>query len=325
MRRREFIALVGGKMASPLVVRAQHQQPVIGFLSSVSARAVDGPVMAFRQGLKEFGYVEGQNLTIEYRWSEGQGDRLPELCSELIRRNVAVIVATGGGASALAAKAATPSIPIVFSTAADPVKLGLVSSLNQPGGNMTGVFILATILEGKRLGLLHDLIPRAKSIAILANPNTPGVEDQLQDARSAARTIGIEIHVLEARNESEINTAFAILSQVRAEALLVAADPFFNAQRLYLVTLAARHVVPAIFEFREFAAVGGLMSYGTDLADAYRQVGIYVGRILKGDKPADLPVVQPTKFELVINLKTAKALGITVPPLLLAQADEVIE
>lgn len=325
--RRHFVALMGGAIiARPLTARTQQPaMPVVGFLSNVSPDTVTHAVAAFRQGLKETGYIEGQNLAIEYRWAEGHNDRLPELAADLVQHQVAVIVATGGGASALAVKAATTTIPTVFSSATDPVQLGLVASFNRPGGNVTGIYVMTNSLEAKRLGLLHELVQNAATIAVLVNPSTPGAENQLMEAQSAARTVARQIHILNASSERDIETAFATLAQVRAEALLVAADPFFNGQREQLVALAARYAIPAIYEFREFAAAGGLMSYGISLADAYRQIGIYTGRILKGAKPSDLPVMQPTRFELIINLKTAKALGLTVPPTLLTQADEVIE
>jgi putative tryptophan/tyrosine transport system substrate-binding protein len=313
-------------MAPPLSARAQ--QPVtrvIGFLNNLSPGAIARPVAAFREGLKETGYIEGHNIVIEYRWAESHDDRLLEMAADLVRRQVAVIVATGGGASALAAKAATTTIPIVFSSATDPVELGLVVSLNRPGGNATGVHVMTNSLEAKRLGLLHELLPNAATISVLVNPGTPGADSQLTEAETAAQALARKIHVLRAHNEPELDSAFATLAEDHADALLVAADPFFNAHRQQIVTLAARYAIPAIYEFREFAAAGGLMSYGISLADAYRQVGLYTGKILQGAKVADLPIMQPTKFELVINLKTAKALGLQVPPTLLAHADEVIE
>jgi putative ABC transport system substrate-binding protein len=313
-------------MAPPLSARAQ--QPVtrvIGFINNLSPGAIARPVAAFREGLKETGYIEGHNIVIEYRWAESHDDRLLEMAADLVRRQVAVIVATGGGASALAAKAATTTIPIVFSSATDPVELGLVVSLNRPGGNATGVHVMTNSLEAKRLGLLHELLPNAATISILVNPGTPGADSQLTEAETAAQALARKIHVLRAHNEPELDRAFATLVEGHADALLVAADPFFNAHRQQIVTLAARYAIPAIYEFREFAAAGGLMSYGISLADAYRQVGLYTGKILQGAKVADLPIMQPTKFELVINLKTAKALGLQVPPTLLAHADEVIE
>lgn len=313
-------------MVPPFSTRAQQPAaPVIGFLNNLSPGAIARPVAAFREGLKEANYIEGHNVAIEYRWAENNNGRLPELAADLVRRRVAVIVATGGGASALAAKAATSAIPIVFSSASDPVELGLVASLNRPGGNITGIHVMTNSLEAKRLGLLHELVPHAVNIALLTNPSTPGAESQLTEAEAAAHAIGRKIHILKAGSEPELDNAFASLVNTRAEALLVAADPFFNAHRQRIVAMAARYAIPAIYEFREFAAAGGLMSYGISLADAYRQVGLYSGKILGGAKPADLPVMQPTKFELVINLKAAAALGMSVPPLLLARADEVIE
>jgi putative ABC transport system substrate-binding protein len=326
MRRREFITLLGGAtVAWPLAARAQASMSVIGFLSNISPEPILRPLAAFRRGLEEVGYIEGQNLAIEFRWARGQSDRLSELASDLVQRHVAVIVATGGGMSALAAKAATETIPIVFSTATDPVQLGLVAGLSRPGGNATGVFVLANSLEAKRLGLLHEMVPHAQTIAMLVNPQAPGTQSQLEEAQAAARTLVRQIVVAKASNEPDLEAAFATLSQLRAEALLVAADPFFNTRREQLVALTSRHAIPAIYEFREFALAGGLMSYGTSLASAYHQVGTYTGKILKGEKPANLPVVQPTMFEMVINLRTAKALGLIVPPALLATADEVIE
>jgi putative ABC transport system substrate-binding protein len=323
--RREFITMVGGAAATwPLAAHAQQPMPVIGFLSNVSLGPIARPIAAFRQGLKESGYIEAQNVAIEYRWAEGRNDRLPELARDLVQRQVAVIVATGGRASALAAKAATTRTPIVFSAATDPVQLGLVASLNRPGGNATGVFILTNALEAKRLGLLHEMVPSG-TIALLVNPQTPGAQTQLSEAQSAARTLSRQTVVLKASNDHDLDTAFAALAELPDRALLVAADPFFNTRREKLIEPAARHAVPAIYEFRDYAAAGGLMSYGISLADAYFQVGIYTGRILRGEKPTDLPVQQPTKFELVLNLKTARSLGLTVAPTLLVAADEVIE
>src|SRR5215216_2288437 len=315
MRRRDFIVLLGGAAAWPFPARAQQAaMPVVGFLSNISPGPIARPLAAFQKGLREAGYMDGQNVKIEYRWAEGRNDRLPELAANLVQRQAAVIVATGGGVSALAAKAATTTIPIVFSAAADPVELGLVASLNRPGGNATGVFILANSLEAKRLGLLHEMVPNAATIAVMVNPQAPGAESQLLEAQAAARTVARQIVVVRASSEHDLDTIFPTLTTLGADALLVAADPFFNTRRDKIVDLAARHAVPAIYEFREFAAAGGLMSYGTSLAGAYHQVGVYAGQILKGEKPANLPVVQPTTFEFVINLKTANALGVEVPP-----------
>jgi putative ABC transport system substrate-binding protein len=326
MKRREFIALLGGAAAAwPLAARGQQPAtPVIGFLGNMSPDPLARPIAAFREGLKEAGYVEAQNVAIEYRWAEGRNDRLPELARDLVRRQVAVIVATGGGTSALAARAATSNIPIVFSAATDPVQLGLVAALNRPGGNATGVFILTNDLEAKRLGVLHEMVPSG-TIAVLINPQAPGADTQWSGLHAAADALSRRTIVLRASSGHDLDTAFASLVELGAKALLVGADPFFNSRRERLIELAARHAVPAVYEFRDFPAAGGLMSYGTNLVDAYHQVGLYTARILKGEKPADLPVVQPTKFELVINLKTAKALGLDVPTTLLATADEVIE
>ena len=327
MRRRDFITLLGGTAVTwPIAAHAQQPAiPVIGFLSGRAPAEAADVLAAFRGGLNEAGFVEGQNIAIEYRWAARQYDRLPDLASELIRRQVAVIVATGGDLSPIAAKAATTTIPIVFIAGRDPVELGLVARINRPGGNATGATLMALDLEGKRLGLLSELVPAAVTFAALLNPSATLFDTHLKAIDNAARAAGRKVEVLKASNEREIDTAFAAATRLRADAMVVGTDPFFNSRQEQIVALAARHTLPAIYSFREFANLGGLMTYGTSFADAYRQVGIYAGRILKGERPGDLPVVQPTNFELVINLKTAKALGLTIPPMLLARADEVIE
>jgi putative ABC transport system substrate-binding protein len=327
MRRRDLIkGIAGSAVAWSLAARAQQApMPVIGFLNSASPGPYARYVDAFRRGLNETGFSEGRNVAIEYRWAEGQYDRLPQLAADMVHRQVAVIAATGGGQSVAAAKAATTTIPIVFASGADPVQMGLVASLNQPGGNVTGVYVLTSAVEGKRLGLLREMVPTAALIAVLLNPANPAADSKLNDAQEAARSVGVQLHILYASSQHEIDAAFATAAQLPARAMLVGADAVFANWRDQLIALAARYAIPAIFELREFAAAGGLMSYGPSLSNAYRLVGLNIGQILKGAKPADLPVQLSTTFELVINLKTAKVLGINIPPTLLARADEVIE
>jgi putative tryptophan/tyrosine transport system substrate-binding protein len=325
MKRRDFITLLGGAAVSPFAARAQQAVlPVIGFLNTRAPGADPHLLDAFRRGLKETGYVEGQNVAIEYRWAFNEYDRLPALAVDLVRRQVTVIAAIGSP-SAPAAKAATTTIPIVFIIGFDPVEVGLVSSLNRPGGNLTGVTVLGVELGSKRLELLHELVPTTNILAALVNPDTPAAETQSTELHTAARTFGLKLHVLHASAERDFDTVFASLRQLGAGGLVIGNDTFFSTRSGQLAALALRHAVPAIFQSREFAAAGGLMSYGSSLADAYRLVGIYTGRILKGEKPADLPVQQETKFALTINLKTAKTLGIAVPDKMLVAADEVIE
>jgi putative tryptophan/tyrosine transport system substrate-binding protein len=327
MNRRNLLTLLGGAATWPLAARAQQPAlPVVGFINGESADAAPGHVAAFRKGLGETGYFEGQNVTVEYHWLDGQYDRLPALVGDLIRRGVAVFATPGSNAAAIAAKAATATIPIVFGVAEDPVKLGLVASLSRPSGNATGINFFVAELAAKRLALMHELMPKGIRVALLVNPaNASTAETTLQEVPEAARTIGLQIHALNASTRNEIDAAFATLERERPDGLFVASDAFFLSRRVQIATLAARDRILAAYAFREHVEVGGLMSYGTSLADAFRQVGIYSGNILKGAKAADLPVVQSTKFEFVINLQTAKALGLTVPPSLIATADEVIE
>jgi len=326
MRRREFIKLIGGTAATwPLAAVAQQSAiPTIGFLRSTRSDASTDLLVALRKGLKETGYVEGQNLTIEYRWAENQQERLSALAADLVRQRCVVIVA-GGVNAAFAAKAATATIPIIFATGDDPLKSGLVGSFNRPGGNITGVFSVSASMEGKQLGLLREVVPTAAVIGMLVNPTSPGSERQERETQAAAQALGQQLHVFKASGERDIDNVFATLTQYRIGALLIAANALFTGQRDQLVALAARHAMPVLHYTREFAEAGGLMSYGSSLTDAYRQVGVYVGRVLKGEKPADLPIIQSSTFELVINLKTAKTLGLTVPFGLLNAADEVIE
>jgi putative tryptophan/tyrosine transport system substrate-binding protein len=328
MKRREFITLLGGATAAwPIAAGAQQQPiPVIGFLGSESPAQSAGLLRFFRQGLGELGFVEGQNVTIDYRWAEGRNDRLPDLAADLVHREVSVIAAPATTPGALAAKAATATIPIVMFTAGDPVALGLVASLSRPGGNITGTTSLAGELAPKRLELLRELMPTAKSMALLVNPTNPALmASTTREAQTAARTLGLTLHILHAGTEREFDAVFARLAELPANGLVIAVDSFFTGRREQLAKLALRHRVPAIYQSRDFAEVGGVMSYGGSLADGFRLVGLYAGRILKGEKPADLPVQQVTKVELIINLKTAKVLGLEVPPTLLARADEVIE
>jgi len=327
MRRREVLLGLGGTLAWQTAGQAQQKtMPVIGFLSSASANLYEHRLHPFREGLKEAGYVEGQNVEIDYRWAEGRNDRLPELAAQLVQRRVAVIVSAGGTPSAMAAKAATTTIPIVFGVAVDPVEVGLVDSLSHPGGNITGVANLNVEVGPKRLELLRELVPSASVIAVLVNPASPANADPfVRGLQTAASKLGLQLRILQASSERDFDTVFSTLTQLRAGALVIGPDVFFNARAEQLAALTVHHAVPAVYQYRAFAAAGGLLSYGSDEADYYRQVGFYAGRVLKGEKPAELPVVQATKVEMIINLKTAKALGLTVPVPLLARASEVIE
>jgi putative ABC transport system substrate-binding protein len=327
IRRRQFVTFLGGAAAWPLAARAQQPtMPVIGFLNSQSHDAFIEPLRGFRQGLKEAGYVEGENVAIEYRWADNQIDRLPELAVELVRRRVGVIAVSGGPAPAFAAKGATATIPIVFTVGDDPVRLGLVASLARPGGNVTGISFLVTELAAKRLELLRELVPAVSRIGVLVNPaEATNTEATLKDVETAAHTMGLQVKKLNASTSSEINVAFASFMHERPDAIVVGADAFFTARRVQLALLAVLHRMPVVYPIRPFTEAGGLMSYGTSLTDAYRQAGVYTGRILKGAQPVDLPVVRATKFELVINAETARMLGLDVPPTLLSTADEVIE
>ena len=325
MRRREFIAGLGGAAAWPLVASTQQLMPVIGFLHGASADGFAKQVLAFRSGLKDGGYVDGQNTAIEYRWAEGQPERLPTLAADLARRHVSVIAALGGNNPALAAMAATKTIPIVFNTGADPVRSGLVASLNRPGGNVTGVSFLVEELGAKGLGLLHELTPSAEIIGLLVNPSNPEAQRHEADMTKAAKALGLRLEILGASSPSELDNAFKVSVERRVGALVLGADPFFGDRTEQLVASMTRYRIPVLFYRREFVEAGGLVSYGTSASEAYHQVGTYVARVLKGEKPADLPVTQVVKFEFVLNLKTAKELGIEVPPGLSARADEVIE
>jgi putative tryptophan/tyrosine transport system substrate-binding protein len=325
MRRRDFVTLLGGAAAGwPVAAQAEPQMPVIGFLSSGSSDAFANRVRAFHSGLRESGYVEGENVTTLYRWAEGQNDRLPAQADELVRRRVALF-ATFGSIATLTAKKASAAIPIVFAMDEDPVRLGLVTSLSRPGGNLTGTNFLANEIVAKRLELLRDLVPTAKRVAVLVNPTYPGSETTLKEVPTAASVMGLQIDVLNASTSGQIDAVFASFMRDRPDALFVGGDPFFSVRRIHLVNLVSRHGLPSTFSTREFPDAGALMSYGTNIADSWRQAGVYAGRILKGAKPADLPVVQASKFEFVINAQTARMLGLTLPPALLSTADEVIE
>ena len=326
MKRRDFIALVGAAAAWPSFARAQPTVPTVGYLGSASSELSAKAVRAFRDGLSEVGYVEGRNVTIEYRWADGQNNRLPGLAADLVRHRVRVIVAPGSTPAAIAAKAATATIPVLFQIGSDPVAAGLVASLARPGGNVTGVTSMNTELGPKRLELLHELIPKAKIVALLVNPTSPLIADTVaRDLQTASHNLGLQLHVLNANSEHDFDTVFAALAQLRVDALVIAPDATFINRSEQLGALTLRYAVPAITQFREFAAAGGLMSYGGSFTEGAHQVGVFTGRILKGENPADIPVEQSTKVELIINLKTAKTLGLTVPPSLLARADELIE
>ena len=325
MRRREFIKLIGGAAAAwPLEIRAQQPAVHVGFLHTRTPK-VSAQIAAFTKALVQSGFVDGQNITIEYRFADGQYDRLPRMAAELVHRNVAILVAAGGEPSLLAAKAATTTIPIVFAIGGDPVKAGLVASYNRPGGNLTGINILTDTLEGKRLGLMHQLFPNATTIGFLWNPRYAAAQRQLRDVQEAAKDIGINVRVLPASSEQEIEAAFGLIAQEKILGLVIGVDPFLDTVRDKNIAHATRQRLPTLFQFREHAEAGGLMSYGVDIADAYRQVGIYVARVLKGEKPGDLPLLQPTKFEFVINLRTAKAFGLAIPAGLLSIVDDVVE
>ena len=325
IRRRKFIRLIGGALASPLAARAQQSQTLIGFLSSRSPGESAAVVAAFRDGLRNQGFVEGQNVTIAFRWADGRYDRLPPLAAELVGLRVALLFAAGGPPSALAAKRATSTIPIVFSAASDPVRLGLVTSLSRPGANITGMSTLTTPLGAKGLEFLKELLPNASVIGYLVNPSNPSGKLETGEADAAAAALGVRLRPVNASTLGELDKAFATLGKIRVDGLVVAGEPFFDSQREEIVALAAKHGIPTSYAWRENVVAGGLMSYGASLTDSYRQAGIYAGRILKGEKPADLPVMQPAKFELVLNLKTAKALNIAIPQSLLVRADEVIQ